>query len=107
MNSTRNRKQEDRRSSRYPLEAFAILICNNDIIETTTVNMSSDGVLLKRPIPKEWLQKEITLQLSYENSEGKVFEVAGLCQAVDDSLERVKFQTNKNKFNEFIEKVFA
>lgn len=102
MGQRRQRKTEDRRSSRYPLEALASLVCGSEAFDTITVNMSTEGVLLQDPLPVDWSNKDITLKLSYENSEGKVIAATGVCQLVLGTNSRVVFKGFNNPLIRFV-----
>jgi rRNA maturation protein Nop10 len=55
---------EKRREARYPLEVDAIIFCGHEFFITKTLNISTCGVQLANPVPKQFDGKKIIIEVA-------------------------------------------
>lgn len=94
---------EGRFAARYPIEAEVVLICNQEVFQTHSVNFSSLGILLKKNLPSTWQGQPIYIEVTYVTTKKKIINVSGQGQLVVGSRRRISITQNAKEFQNFLD----
>lgn len=83
---------ERRTEARYPLEMEVIVFSGKDFIRARTVNISSSGMQLAVPLPKNFRGSHVEIAVTDEDKTQHRSEVM-LGQVVDDSGIHIRLDT--------------
>lgn len=99
--------QENRKSSRYPVEADAHIRCKSFSCVERTVGLSAAGFSIADSLPESLVGQVIDVEISYSTSSKEILKAKAQCRLAQGSLKRLEVLKPKNAFHDLLEEIWG